>query len=133
MTALLANEAQIMMATAPVALAQMKGDRLRALAVASRSPSPLVPGLPTIAESGLPGFEADTWYGLLAPKGTPDAIVRYLNGEVARVLAKPEVKALLAQQGAQPAGGSPEEFLRFIRLEIAKWGSVIQSAGIRPE
>lgn len=132
MTGLLGGEVQMMMATTPVALTQMKANRVRALAISSRQRSPLVPGLPTIAESGFPGFETDTWYGVLAPAGTPAALVKQLNAEIARVLDLPDVKTLLEQQGAQPAGGSPADFRAFLQSEIEKWSKAIKAAGIEP-
>ena len=130
MTALLGGEVQIMMATTPVASVQMTANRVRALAVSSAKRSPLAPGLPTIAEAGFPGFHTDTWYGVLAPAHTPAAVVQKINRDIARVLENPEVRTMLEQQGAQPAGSSPEEFGAFIRAEIAKWAKVIKSAGV---
>jgi tripartite-type tricarboxylate transporter receptor subunit TctC len=132
MTALIGGETQIMMATTPVALPQMKANRLRAIAISSRQRSPLAPGLPTIAEAGFPGFETDTWYGLLAPAGTPAAIIQRVNADTVRVLALPDMKIALEQQGAQPAGGTPEEFRRFIQSEIEKWGKAIRAAKVPP-
>jgi aspartyl-tRNA(Asn)/glutamyl-tRNA(Gln) amidotransferase subunit A len=132
MTALIAGEAQVMMATTPVALPQMKAKRLRAIAISSRSRSPLAPDLPTIAENGFPGFETDTWYGLIGPAGMPSAIVKQINADAARLLDTPDMKTALAQQGAQPAGGSPEDFRRFIASEIEKWGKAIRAANVPP-
>lgn len=132
MTALLGGEAQVMMATAPVSLPQMKANRVRGLAISSRQRSPLAPGMPTIAESGFPGFETDTWYGLLAPAGTPAAIVRRINADTARVLEMPDVKGAFEQQGAQTAGGTPDEFRRFIQSEIGKWEKAIRVAKVPP-
>ena len=130
MTALIGNEAQVMMATTPVSIPQIKANRIRALAISSLKRSPLVPELPTIAESGFKGFETDTWYGLLAPVGTPAAIVKKVNADTARVLEMPEIKAALEQQGSQPAGGTPEEFRHFIESEIQKWGKAIRAAKV---
>lgn len=130
MTALLGGEVQIMMATTPVASTQMKANRVRALALSSAKRSPLAPELPTIAEAGFPGFETDTWYGILAPARMPAALVQKINKDIARVLEISEVRTMLEQQGAQPAGGTPEEFGAFIRSEIAKWGKVIKSARV---
>jgi tripartite-type tricarboxylate transporter receptor subunit TctC len=132
MTALISGEAQVMMATTPVALPQMKAKRLRAIAISSRQRSLLAPDLPTIAESGFPGFETDTWYGLLAPAGTPAAIIQRINADTARILETPEMKTALGHQGAQPAGGTPEEFRRFIESEIEKWGKAIRAAKVPP-
>lgn len=130
MTALLGGEVQIMMATTPVASTQMKANRVRALAISSAKRSPLAPALPTIAEAGFPGFETDTWYGVLAPRGTPAAIVGRINDDIVRMLELPAVRTMLEQQGAQPASGTPEEFRAFIRSEVAKWAKVIKAARV---
>ncbi len=132
MTALLSGEVQIMMATTPVATTQMKANRVRALALSSAKRSPLMPGLPTIAESGYPGFEADTWYGMLAPRGTPAELIKRINHDINRLLELTEVITLFEQQGAQPAGDTPEEFRAFIRAEVQKWAKVMKSAGVDP-
>lgn len=132
MTALIGGEVQIMMATAPVAVTQMKAKRVRALAISSKQRSSLAPDLPTIAESGFPGFQTDTWYGVVAPAGTPAAILSRLSADIGRVIASPDARALLEAQGAHPAGGSPREFREFLQSEIAKWAKVIKAAGIEP-
>ncbi|MDB5927555.1 MAG: hypothetical protein JWN13_6491 [Betaproteobacteria bacterium] len=132
MTALLSGEVQLMMATTPVALSQMKANRVRAIAVASRKRSTLTPDLPTIAEAGFPGFEADTWYGVLAPAHTSAAIVNKLNGDIAQLLRNRDVQAQLEQQGAEVAGGSPQAFRTFAQAEVAKWSKAIRAAGIEP-
>ena len=131
LTALLAGEMQLMMATTPVALPQMKAGKLVALAIASRERSLLAPELPTIAQSGYPGFEADTWYGMLAPAGTPAPLIAQVNGAVARLLLQADLKERLAREGAQSAGGTPAQFGAFIRSEIAKWAQVVRAANIR--
>ncbi len=133
MAALLGGEVQLMMATTPVASVQMKANRVRALAVSSARRSPLAPELPTIAESGFPGFETDTWYGIIAPARVPQRIIVRVQQSVLRVLELPEVKTMFEQQGAQPAGSSPESFDAFIRSEIAKWAKVIKAARVEPQ
>jgi tripartite-type tricarboxylate transporter receptor subunit TctC len=133
MTALLSNEVQVMMATTPVALTQVQAKRVRALAVSSRKRSKLVPDLPTIAESGFPGFETDTWYGVLAPLRTPATIVAKINGDINQLLKSREVQAQFEQQGAEPAGGTPEEFRGFAEAELARWTKVIRAARIEPQ
>ena len=132
MTALLSGEVQLMMATAPVALTQMKANKVRALAISSSKRSSLAPELPTIAESGFPGFQTDTWYGVLAPARAPAAVVSRLNADIRRVLESPAVRTQFEQQGAHPAGGSPQEFRGFIQSEIGKWGKAIKAAGVEP-
>ncbi|MGZ5256115.1 MAG: tripartite tricarboxylate transporter substrate binding protein [Burkholderiales bacterium] len=130
MTALLSGEAQLMMATAPVALTQMKAKRVRALAISSRKRSSLAPDMPTIAESGFPGFEADTWYGVLAPARTPDAIVTKINADINQLLKSRDLQTLFAEQGAEPAGGTPQAFRAFAESEVKRWTQVIKAAGI---
>ena len=132
MTALISGEVQLMMATTPVALTQMKANRVRAIAVSSRKRSTLAPDLPTIAEAGFPGFETDTWYGVLAPARTPAAIVTKLNADINRMLKTRDAQAQLEREGAEVAGGSPQEFRAFAQSEIAKWTKVIRAAGIEP-
>jgi tripartite-type tricarboxylate transporter receptor subunit TctC len=111
--------------------ALVKGGRLRALAVTAPKRLKNMPNVPTIAESGYPGFEAATWSGLVAPRATPQAIVDRINAEVARALANPELIAKLEADGSEPLGGSPKRFADFIRSEHAKWGAVIKEAGIK--
>ncbi|MGZ5139410.1 MAG: tripartite tricarboxylate transporter substrate binding protein [Burkholderiales bacterium] len=130
MTALLSGEAQLMMAMAPVALTQMKAKRVRALAISSRKRSSLAPDMPTIAESGFPGFEADTWYGVLAPARTPDAIVTKINADINQLLKSRDLQTLFAEQGAEPAGGTPQAFRAFAESEVKRWTQVIKAAGI---
>jgi tripartite-type tricarboxylate transporter receptor subunit TctC len=133
LTALLAGEMQLMMATTPVALPQMKAGRLVALAVTSRERSTLAPELPTIAESGYPGFEADTWYGMLAPAKMPAPLVMQTNSAVTKMLALPDFKERLAHEGAQPAGGTPAQFAAYIKSEIDKWAKIVRLAKVRIE
>jgi tripartite-type tricarboxylate transporter receptor subunit TctC len=130
MTALIGGEGQVMMATVPVLLPQMKANRVRALAISSLKRSPLLPDLPTIAESGFPGLETDSWFGLLAPARTPANIVQKVNADANAALSSGELRAALAQQGAQPAGGTPQEFRRFMQSEIAKWREAILKAKV---
>ena len=99
--------------------------------VTSLQRSATVPDLPTVAESGLPGFDANSWFGILAPAGTPQDIITKLNSEVAKWLASPEAKEKLASQGAIPAGQSPEDFARHIAAETAKWQKVVKESGAK--
>ena len=105
--------------------------RLRAVAVTSARRMEIFPAVPTIAESGYPGFEAGTWSGLVAPAGTPKAIVDRINAEVARALRRKDFLDKLAADGSDPMGGSPQRFAEFIKAEHAKWGAVIREAGIK--
>ena len=130
MTALISGEVQMMMATTPVALTQIRANRVRALAVSSLRRSALVPDLPTIAEAGYPGFQTDTWYGVLAPGRTPAPIVKRLNSDIGQLLKSRDVQTQLEQQGAEVAGGTPQEFRAFAEAEVARWSKVIRAAGI---
>ncbi len=112
---------------------QIDGGTLRALAMSSASRSRFMPDLPTINESGVPGYEAIQWFGLLAPAGTPQAIIDRLQAETAKILDTPAMKARLALEGAEPIGNSPAEFSALIKAEMAKWSQVAKAAGIKPE
>ena len=112
---------------------QIDGGTLRALAMSSASRSRFMPDLPTINESGVPGYEAIQWFGLLAPAGTPQAIIDRLQAETAKILDTPAMKARLALEGAEPIGNTPAEFSALIKAEMAKWSQVAKAAGIKPE
>ncbi len=133
LTDTLGGQVQSFMSSVPSALSQIKGGRLRAIAVTSAKRSPELPDAPTIAESGYKGFEASTWYGLLAPAGTPAAVVARLNAEVNRALATPEVRQRLAAEGGEPLGGPPEQFASFLKAEHAKWSRVVKESGAKAE
>ena len=133
LTALLANETQLMMATTPVALPQMKAGRLIALATTGLKRSSLAPEIPTVAEAGYPGFEADTWYGMLAPAKVPPALVNQANAAVTKMLTQAEFKERLAHEGAQPAGGTPAQFAAHIKSEIEKWAKIVRTAKVKIE
>jgi tripartite-type tricarboxylate transporter receptor subunit TctC len=133
LTALLANETQLMMATTPVALPQMKAGRLIALATTGLKRSSLAPEIPTVAEAGYPGFEADTWYGMLAPAKVPPAFVKQANAAVTKMLTQPDFKERLAHEGAQPAGGTPAQFAAHIKSEIEKWAKIVRMAKVKIE
>jgi tripartite-type tricarboxylate transporter receptor subunit TctC len=111
----------------------LKSGRLRALAISSSTRSPLAPDLPTVAESGLPGFEALVWYGLLGPTGTPASVVRQVNAEVVRVLKVPETQQRFAALGATASPGSADDFAAQIKRDYDKWAAVIKSADIKME
>ena len=128
---LVGGQVQLMFDNLPSALALIKGGRLKALAVTSKERAPALPDVPTMAESGLPGFEASSWFGLLAPAGTPQPVVAKLNAEIAKWLASPEAKEKLLAQGANAAGGTPEDFTRHIAAETAKWQKVVKESGAK--
>ncbi len=111
----------------------LKSGRLRALAISSSTRSELAPDLPTVAESGLPGFEALVWYGLLGPAGTPERIVRQVNAEVVRVLNLAETRSRFASLGATASPGTPQDFAAQIKRDYDKWAGLIKSAGIKLE
>ena len=130
---LLGGQVQLAISAFPTALPHVKSGKLRALAVTSIKRSGLMAEVPTIAESGLPGYEAAGWFGVLAPAGTPPSVVTKLNTEINRILELPEVKASLASDGAEPAGGSPAQMADSARAASIKWGKIIRELNIRTE
>ena len=131
--ALIANEVQYMFAGLLPAQAQVKTNRLRALAVTSAKRSALIPELPTVIESGLPGFEVIGWYGVLAPAGTPPAIVNRLHAEIIKVLALRDIRERIAGDGAEVVGDTPAQFAAFLKTDIARWAPLIKQSGARLE
>jgi len=111
-------------------LPHVKAGKLRALAVTGAKRSPQLPDLPTVAEAGVPGFEAGTWFAVLAPAGTPAAIVKQLNNEIVKILNLPDVKERLYQLGAEPRSGTPEQLATLMKQDMAKWAKVIKDANI---
>ena len=128
---LIGGQVQLMFDNLPPSLPQIKAGKLRALAVTSAARAPALPDTPTVAEAGLPGFEASSWFGVLAPAGTPPEIVNKLNAEIAKWLASPGAKEKLANVGANIAGGTPEDFARHIQAETAKWAKVVKESGAK--
>jgi tripartite-type tricarboxylate transporter receptor subunit TctC len=128
---LLAGNINLIFATTASSIAHIKTGRIRALAVTTAKRSASVPELPTIAESGLPGFEANNWNGVLVPAKTPRPIINRLNKEFAAALSLPDIKAFLLTQGLDAAPGTPEEFGAYMKSEMAKWAKVIKAAGIK--
>jgi tripartite-type tricarboxylate transporter receptor subunit TctC len=120
----------IMFDNLPSSLPQIKAGKLMPLGVTSAKRSAILPDVPTIAESGLPGYEATPWFGVLAPAGTPKEIVDRLHSEIVAILALPEVKEQLLAQGAEPVGDTPEHFAEVIRADLTKWAALIEKAGI---
>jgi tripartite-type tricarboxylate transporter receptor subunit TctC len=108
----------------------VRAGKLRALAVTSAKRSAGMPDLPTVAESGFPGFDASSWFGLVAPAGLPPEVAARIAGEVARVLKTPEMRDRFIQQGADPVGSTPEEFGQYMRAETAKWAKVVKALGV---
>ena len=130
---LIGGQFEMMFGIGATAMPEVKNGRLRALAVTTSTRLPALPDLPTIAESGLQGFEAVTWFGFVAPAGTPREIIIKLNTEINRVTALPEVKQQLAEQSIDAMHNSPEQFANYIREETAKWARVVKSSGARAE
>jgi len=132
-TDLIAGAVQMAFAGGPQTLPHVKSGRLRALAVTGARRFSIVPDLPTVAEAGVPGYEVEIWYGVLAPAGTPSTIVRRLSAEIAKLLVTDEIKERFAGQGLEPRGGTPQQFGEYIKREIPKWASVAKAAGLQPE
>jgi tripartite-type tricarboxylate transporter receptor subunit TctC len=130
---LIGGQVQVVFATAASAVQQVKNGKIKGIAVTTKKRSALMPALPTISESGLPGFDANNWYGLLAPAATPRPIVLRLNQEVTKILASPDVKEFLFGQGLDPAAGTPEQFGAYIKSETAKWAKVVKDSGARAD
>ena len=133
LTAMLGGEIQMQLIGISSVVPHMKSGRMRALAVSGARRSPAAPDLPTVAESGVPGYEFDVWYGILFPAGTPRGIVSKANAEINRVLKSPALAQRFAAVGLEPNGTSPEAFGSIIRSEIVKWRKVVESARIKVE
>lgn len=132
-TDLIAGHVPVMMPNMLSAQAHIKSGRVRALGVTGTKRAPGADDIPTIAEAGLPGYEAVQWYGVLAPAATPRDIITKLHSGVVRALQNPDVRQRLLNDGAEPVGSSPEEFAAYLRSETTKWAKVIKAAGIQPE
>jgi len=132
-TAVVGGQVQIMFAGAPSALPQVKAGRLVALGVASPKRIAAAPDLPTLAESGLPGFDVTSWYSIVVPSGTPNDIIARLRSEIASALTQPDIQEKLAGLGAEPIGNTPAEFAAMLKVETAKWGKIVKDANIQVE
>jgi tripartite-type tricarboxylate transporter receptor subunit TctC len=128
---LLANQTQVMFDNLPSAMPQIKAGKLRALAVTSAKRAAALPDVPTVAEAGVPGYEASSWFGLVAPAGTPKEIVDKTRDAIAKAWARPDVREKLLGQGADPVADTPEEFAKYIDSEIAKWAKVVKASGAK--
>lgn len=133
MNDLIGGRIQLMFSNLLSALPHVKAGRLKALGVTTKERSPAMPGLPTIAESGLAGYEATNWFGVFAPANTPKEVVLRLNQSIVAVLREPDMKKRLLAQGADPIGSSPEAFAKHVRSEIRRWNAVIKQAGIKAD
>ena len=129
---LLAGRIDLVIAAAGALLPHIKSGRLRLLAVTSAARDPALPDIPTLNESGLPGYDAASWYGLLAPAGTPKKIRDTLSREVVKIMRVPDIRERFASDGFEPAGYTPAEFTKFLREELDKWARVVKMADIKP-
>ncbi len=129
--AIVSGEVPLMLAPALTVLPHVNSGKLRSLAITSRNRSAALPDLRTVAESGLPGYEASQWYGVLVPTGTPQEIVNLLNREIAGIMHMAEVSERLAREGSIPLGGTPQQFAAYLRDEIVKWSKVVKISGAR--
>jgi tripartite-type tricarboxylate transporter receptor subunit TctC len=131
MQALLAGDTQLMFDNLASAMSQVKAGKLRALAVTTAQRSKLAPDLPTMAEAGVPGFDISTWFGLLAPAGTPPEVVAKWNADVTKILTASDMRERLASQGAEAAPDTPREFARFIDEELVKYAKIVKASGAK--
>jgi tripartite-type tricarboxylate transporter receptor subunit TctC len=127
------GQVQVMFDNMPSALPHVKAGKLRALAVTSAQRSPSAPDVPTMGEAGLAGFDVQSWFGLVAPKGTPKEIITRMNAEAVKALASTEIKERFLDLGAVPGPMSPDAFGEFIRAEITRWGEVVKASGAKAE
>ena len=131
LTDLIGGQVQLMFDSLPSAMPFVKAGTIRALAVTTSKRTPALPDVPTIAESGYPGFSISTWYGVWALAGTPAAIVQRLSSEIAAIVRQPEVRAQFEKLGAEPVGNSPAEFTAFTKAELAKWAGIVKTSGAK--
>lgn len=132
-TALMGNIISMVFDSMPGCWSLVQAGKLRAIAVSSAKRSPVAPDIPTVAESGLPGYEAESYLGLAAPAGTPNEIIQKLNTAVNEVLEMPEIRERLLKMGTRPIGGSSEQFHAFVAKQVSHWGKVMADAGIKPQ
>jgi tripartite-type tricarboxylate transporter receptor subunit TctC len=130
---LMGGQVQLSFATLTTVVPHVRAGKLRGIAVIGSDRSPAMPDLPTISESGVPGFEVNNWIGLFAPAGTPTEIIRRLNVEIMKIMQDPDIASRMVQQGERFTPNSPEDFDRFRRAEIARWEKVIKDAGLKAE
>jgi tripartite-type tricarboxylate transporter receptor subunit TctC len=129
----MSGQIQVYFANLTAGLPHIRTNRVRALGVTGPKRTPLLPDLPTVAEAGLPGFFVTGYFGVLAPAGTPSAVIARLNAEIIKALRAPDVQSTLASEGAEAAGGTPEEFSALIKTEVVQWAKVVKIAGLKPE
>jgi tripartite-type tricarboxylate transporter receptor subunit TctC len=130
-TDLVAGQLQMVVEGVPLVSPLVRAGKLRALAVTSSKRSQVLPDVPTAAESGFPDFVVTAWYGIVVPEGTPDAVVQRLNAAANQALADPDLRAKLAQQGSDAAGGAPADFGKFLEQEVGRWGDAVRKSGAK--
>ena len=133
LTDLMGGRVDMFLSSVPSALAQIKGGKLRAIAVTSKRRSPSLPDVPTVAESGCADFDATTWFGILAPAKTPQAVIDKLNAEINAALKSPEVGEKIATEGGAPLGGTAAVFADLIATDLVRWGKIVKSSGAKVE
>ncbi|MCX8116199.1 MAG: tripartite tricarboxylate transporter substrate-binding protein, partial [Burkholderiaceae bacterium] len=131
LTDVISGSVELYMSSVPTLIGQIRNGKLRALAVTSTKRVDDLPNVPTISESGFKGFDAVTWFGLLAPAGTPKEVIAKLNAEFNKALQAPDLRQKLGNEGAEPIGGTPEKFAALIKEEISRWGQVVKESGAR--
>jgi len=131
--AVVSGEVQILASGALILMPLVKAGKIKALAVTGPRRSRVAPDVPTVDESGVPGFSVSGWWGVLAPSATPKPVVTQVQRDIARVLSTPEIQSRLANDGIEPVASSPEEFGAYIRQEMSRWARVVKDAGIRPD
>ncbi|MEP7083758.1 MAG: tripartite tricarboxylate transporter substrate-binding protein, partial [Betaproteobacteria bacterium] len=132
-TDVLGGQVQMMFDAVTTMNEHVRAGKVRALGTTGRARSSVLSGVPTIAEAGVPGYEATIWLGLMAPKGTPQAIVNKLNNEIAKIVARADVREEWAKQGATPMVMTPDEFGKYASDDIAKWARIVKISGARPD
>jgi tripartite-type tricarboxylate transporter receptor subunit TctC len=130
---LLANRVQFMFATIPSVMSLIAAGKLRPLAVSSAKRSRSLPEVPTVIEKGFAGFEAGSWFGYFAPKGTPDSVVDLLNKTVNEIVAMPSIEQQMIREGAEPVGGTAAQFGQFVQRETDKWRQIVHDSGAKAE
>ena len=132
-TDLIAGQVDVMFDNTPNVLPHVKAGKLKALAVSTRSRTALAPEIPSLDESGVPGYDVSVWFGVLTVAGTPRKIVQRLNGEMVKILSSREVKERFARMGVEVVAGTPEQFSQFLKSEVGRWAKVVQDAGIKAD
>jgi tripartite-type tricarboxylate transporter receptor subunit TctC len=131
--ALVGGEIQAVFSSIPSALGQIRAGKIRALGVSILKRSSVLPDVPTLDESGVPGFDAASWYAVFAPAGAPKNVVATLGKEIVRIMNAPDIRVRFANDGFEPAGTGPAEFAKFLRAELVKWAKAVEMAGVKPE